>query len=668
MKRSRNFRAILAVGLVVLTVFTGYLAHRDSEEARVKQVVEKYRSQGPLIYGADDSSPPMRFMDSDGVYKGVVVDYINLIAIELGIEIDTKPYKFSEGLGALAEGETDICDIFSNPERSKVFEWSDSIYNIRTVLTVNEGSDISLEDIDGLKVATQEGDYANWYMETNHPDAELIYVHDIGQALDYLTAGLVDAVIGDEPVTSYYINNKNLLGKVKILDKAVYEEDVYLAVPKDEEDLLIALNYAIDKIKSRGQLENIQQKWFGISTPLTENVSHGWVNYLLAGITIVAAVFLYRKIETKTLRKLVRERTAELEKSNSELERMFDEIPESVIVIDKDRRVTSYNYAARELGGGREPDKAEYGYVTNGIDDGSIRAIVEETFTGHRDGETTVSRGGKTYECRSYYIDAKSSGFESVMLTVKDVTLEVVKNSQILRTSKMIAVGQLAGGMAHQIRNPLGIIRTQSFILRRKGLVREEGLASLDYIDENVSRAEKIISNVMDFWRISGTDVEKINLNGAFEKIAGLLESRTRKLGIKMIINADEEVEIYSNSESIKHIFMNILENAVDAVEGRENPTVEIILRKSGENAEIFIRDNGIGVKEEDIDSLFNPFFTTKPQGKGTGLGLFITYSELENIGGTIDVSSEYGAGTTFRIEIPVGDEHGQKDLQNTHS
>ena len=262
MKRSRNFRAILAVSLVVLTVFTGYLAHRDSEEARVKQVVEKYRSQGPLIYGADDSSPPMRFMDSDGVYKGVVVDYINIIAIELGIEIDTKPYKFSEGLDALAEGETDICDIFSNPERSKVFEWSDSIYNIRTVLTVNEGSDISLEDIDGLKVATQEGDYANWYMETNHPDAELIYVHDIGQALDYLTAGLVDAVIGDEPVTSYYINNKNLLGKVKILDKAVYEEDVYLAVPKDEEDLLIALNYAIDKIKSRGQLENIQQKWF----------------------------------------------------------------------------------------------------------------------------------------------------------------------------------------------------------------------------------------------------------------------------------------------------------------------------------------------------------------------------------------------------------------------
>ena len=85
MKRSRNFRAILAVSLVVLTVFTGYLAHRDSEEARVKQVVEKYRSQGPLIYGADDSSPPMRFMDSDGVYKGVVVDYINIIAIELGI-------------------------------------------------------------------------------------------------------------------------------------------------------------------------------------------------------------------------------------------------------------------------------------------------------------------------------------------------------------------------------------------------------------------------------------------------------------------------------------------------------------------------------------------------------------------------------------------------------
>ena len=94
------------------------------------------------------------------------------------------------------------------------------------------------------------------------------------------------------------------------------------------------------------------------------------------------------------------------------------------------------------------------------------------------------------------------------------------------------------------------------------------------------------------------------------------------------------------------------------------------------DHKEIIVMGRGIGfqkkpgqtVREEDIDSLFNPFFTTKPPGKGTGLGLFITYSELENIGGTIDVSSEYGIGTTFRIEIPVGDEHGQKDLQNTHS
>lgn len=281
-----------------------------------------------MVYGADDSAPPLRFVDEDGVYKGVVIDYMSQLSLELGIEISTVPYKWVEALRALKEGETDLCDVFVNEERAKYFVFTEPIYTLRTIMVAMATKDYQQSDIQHMRVATQEGDYANWYIETFYPKAELIYVHDVGEGLKLLIEGKTDGVIGDEPVVSYYAGKLGIADKLETIGTSLYEEPVCLALPKAKSELVPILNRAIQTINERGQLEKIQQKWFGISTPLISVKSNSEVVKLLV---IMAAALLCAilavQLNNRSLRKQVNKRTKELAARKNELQLIFDQMP-----------------------------------------------------------------------------------------------------------------------------------------------------------------------------------------------------------------------------------------------------------------------------------------------------------------------------------------------------
>lgn len=218
----------------------------------------------------------------------------------------------------------------------------------------------------------------------------------------------------------------------------------------------------------------------------------------------------------------------------------------------------------------------------------------------------------------------------------------------------MMAVGQLAAGMAHQIRNPLGVIRTHSYILRKGQSLDEKGLKSLDYIDDNVKRAGDIIDNVMNFWRISDSVSTKINVRSFITSIIDLQEDVIKKHHTHVELFCTPDIFLHANQEAMKHILLNIIQNALEAVENKENGYVKISASYvDGYFVEIRCEDNGTGINSDDMPNLFNPFFTTKPPGKGTGLGLFIAYNEVENLHGELLLDSQIGEGTTFKIRIP---------------
>ena len=649
---------IIIIGVLAAATIGGSLisyAVKKTNDGEKYYTLQKYlKEKDYLTYGANCNAPPLRFVDSDGVYKGVVVDYMSQLALELGVEIRMEPYPWEEALEHLKNGETDFCDMFVNEERAKDYVFTDPIYNLRTGLTVQEDSKFTVDDINTMCIATEKGDYANYYMQKNYPNATLVYVNDVGEGMNLLSNGSVDAVVGDEPILSYYITELGKKSQFRMINTALYEEPVVLAMPKGREELLPIINRAIQEVNRQGQLEKIQQKWFGISTPLIQaEPEKEYIRAVLIAGAILLATISMVSLNNISLKRMVRIRTSELENNRNELQLIFDSIPDYIVILDEKQNVINANkgilqYA--ELHIEQCIGKPVYTLFEKMQKEEVQRALQEAL---QQDGRQCKFKSGKdVYEMQIHHMKVPDIG---ILLTLRNITLDEVNRKQLLQSSKMLSVGQLAAGMAHQIRNPLSIIRMHTYMLRENISMDESGKRSLAYIDESAQKANGIIDNVMNFWHISGNQLEKIHLYTIFESIVQLHENALKKKKIQTEIRCQEDLYFICNLEALKHILVNLVSNAIDAMDFDGN----LILSGEKQETEIMIccQDNGCGIPEECKESLFNPFFTTKDPGKGTGLGLFIVYSEVEKLSGEIKVDSKVGCGTKFTIYLPNREE-----------
>ena len=353
------------------------------------------------------------------------------------------------------------------------------------------------------------------------------------------------------------------------------------------------------------------------------------------------------------MRKKVKIRTAELEKNRNELNITLNEVPEGIIILDSEKKIQNMNKTACTLVQ-MEKEQLENAAFKKyceliGVNDSSFRML----FGNVGKKPIKIESSNKIYEFRSFVIEYNEADKEDWMITIKDITSDELRNSELLQSSKMMAIGQLAAGMAHQLRNPLGIIRTQCYIMKKNLNGNEKAENSLEYIDRSVQRASKLIDSVMNFWRMSAGKTESINIKEAIESILIMNADELKKKKIRTLVHCDTEINIRCNQESLKHVLMNLIQNAIEAI---EKPDGEITVNKSVNENKCFIsiKDNGMGIAFENIANLYNPFFTTKGPGKGTGLGLYIVYNEVKNLKGSIHVESEEGKGSAFTVTIPI--------------
>lgn len=656
-EQNRKWAIKLTFVIVAIALLFALLlqAGEKVESGEKKFVLQKYlQDRDYLIYGAHNYAPPLRFVDSDGVYKGVSVDYMSQLALELGVEIRTEPYSWEKALENLKEGKTDFCDMFASNERAKDYVFSDPFYNIRVALVVRADSKFTFDDINKMRIATESGDYSNNYMKENFPQAELVYVADVNAGMELLAANAVDAVIGDEPIVLYCISKLDSLADFRIINTALYEEPVVLGMPKSHADLVPIINNAIREINNQGQLEKIQQKWFGISTPLIQaEVEKPYIHMVQIGGLILLTIISIITLNNNSLKKLVQRRTRELESNRNELQLIFDSIPECILILDEEKRILNANQGALQYTGLSVEDGI--GQPISAFWDKFQREHAEKAFEDSLglNGEKQTFKSGKdVYELQTYRMTDDDMG---ILLTLRNITLDEINRKQLLSSSKMLAVGQLAAGMAHQIRNPLSIIRMHTYLLKENVQIDEAGQKSLRYIDENAQKAAGIISNVLNFWHVSGDQLETVNLRQCLKSIMELHENPIKHKSIEAEIRCEETLTFVGNAESLKHILVNLVSNAVDAMEigGK------LLLSGEVHEKEIFIccQDNGTGIAEKHLENLFNPFFTTKDPGKGTGLGLFVVYSEVEKLSGEIRVESKENEGTCFTICLPMREE-----------
>ena len=234
-------------------------------------------------------------------------------------------------------------------------------------------------------------------------------------------------------------------------------------------------------------------------------------------------------------------------------------------------------------------------------------------------------------------------------------------NAQLVQSDKLAALGKMAAGVAHEINNPLAVIIQKTGWMEDL-LAEEEFKGSKNYdefktslkkIEEHVERARKVVHNMLGYARKMEPRQEDVDVNATVNQTIDMLENYARINNIDIQTELAADLPIIAGDQSqLQQVFLNLISNAVDAI-GRDG-LIEVKSRRIDSQIWVIVKDNGPGIPENQQRMVFEPFFSTKAGGKGTGLGLWVSYNIMEKMGGTITFKSQPGKGCSFTVIIPI--------------
>jgi two-component system NtrC family sensor kinase len=240
-----------------------------------------------------------------------------------------------------------------------------------------------------------------------------------------------------------------------------------------------------------------------------------------------------------------------------------------------------------------------------------------------------------------------------------------------VRASRLAEIGEMATGIAHEINNPLQVMKSEQTLidtilsdLKEKGELKEsEDLKeledSIDQIKQQIDRCSNITHAVLKFGRETEVVSTDIDLGVFIPEVVSMVKNKANVEGIIIKQEISEDIiPVQGDPGQLQQVLINLINNAIDAIveiHGSEGGKLNIGagLKEDGK-VQLSVKDNGAGISSENLKKVFSPFFTTKPVGKGTGLGLSVCYGIIDNMGGVMEVSSQKGVGTTFTIDLPA--------------
>lgn len=618
-----------------------------------------------IIIGGDRNYPPYEYVDENGDYRGFNVDIMRALALELGIDIRLEPMDWKEATEALEKGEIDAIQGMSyNRARAKKYYFSEKHLENSLIYFVRKEDPFifELDDLEGKKVAVQKNDLAEDAL-SEVDDVELVMSLDLEESLDKLVNNEVDVVLGSKLVGSYIMKEKDLRDEIKMVGYEFNQTPYAMAFKKGNYQLRYKFNTALRELKEDGIYQKIYEKWFGQEETINPQ-SLKYAIYILS-VTVIGFLaiswFIYRV--NKKLKIEVEKRTEELNLKNKELKKkqkiiegnyrfkkqILDNLGIGLITFDKDGNITTVNRDCQELLGiGQELIGEKYfktqlnrffdiEKIQSCIKDGEKYRYIENTFVYNNEKLTFA------YTIWPLYGDDDTH--MGGVLTFRDITDVVMYEKKLNQKDKMESLGRLVSGIAHEIRNPLTAIKTYIELLPMKYDNEKFRAKITNQVPKEIDRLNNLLLELLDYSKPKEMRKEIINFKELIDGIRELFISELNREDI--VLNCDvDDVSIYGDKQQVKQILINLLINSIEAIE--DGGDIDLIVKEEGNSIVITVEDNGEGIEEKDLKTIFDPFYTTK--STGTGLGLFISYKYIKENGGDIKINSKKGQGTTIAI------------------
>jgi signal transduction histidine kinase/FixJ family two-component response regulator len=365
----------------------------------------------------------------------------------------------------------------------------------------------------------------------------------------------------------------------------------------------------------------------------------------------------------KELEQKIAERTTLLARAKREWEVAFDAITEPLMLIDRCYKIIRGNLALashfskniKELNGRacHEVRADSPNAFPRGPDGVCLGCPVKLARASGEPLEVEVGSGEDRVFALAVFGMAEDER-DVMVCRYRDLTGERAMARQMAQADKLAAIGLLAGGVAHEVNNPLGAILAFAQLLRREILEPEEAADYMREIEESAIRCKKIVERLLSFARQAQRDERRtFSLNDIVAETAFLVEKSylPSKVRLERDLAADLW-EVLGNPNEISQVLLNLVTNARDAMPGGGVVKVRTRNLVDGQ-VELVVADSGAGIPPEVIGRIFDPFFTTKPEGKGTGLGLAVSYGIIREHRGHIAVRSKIGEGTEMQVVLP---------------
>ncbi|MHC1729640.1 MAG: ATP-binding protein [Syntrophobacteraceae bacterium] len=394
------------------------------------------------------------------------------------------------------------------------------------------------------------------------------------------------------------------------------------------------------------------------------------VKFIIIVLTVAAGTVIFLEVRwSRSLEKEVQSRTEAFMRSEENYRSLVESAEDFIFTLDGKGILLSVNsFTARFFGS--NIDDIVGRSVRDLMDDEVAERMVQRIRTVFETGKSVRYEFELKNEYSSAWINVnlmplrdETSWVNAVLCIARDITENKKLERQLVSSEKLASLGTLAAGVAHEINNPLGVILGFCDLLIRTKEVGSPEYEDLKIIEQQGFYCKEITENLLSFTRQEDSDDSFANLNECLRETLRIVQHTLEMKGVEL--NSDFGMSIppiRGDCRQLQQVFLNLITNAVAAMDGGGN--ISIVTRPDRKNSRaiIEIKDTGVGISKENLDRIFDPFFTTKPEGEGTGLGLFVSYGIIKKYGGTIECRSQTSGspddkcGTTFTIKLATLD------------